>query len=281
LSTISQKQAEPQITMSPGKISPLAKVKGLVFDVFGTVVDWRPSVTEELNLRAYRKASSDLPRDLKARVQALSEDDWDKFAQEWRDSYGAFCHTFDPDRDAWKDVDQHHRDSLVGLLEKWNLSGLFSESELDSLSLVWHRLQPWDDSSKGLEKLGKTYLTSTLSNGNLSLLRDLDDFGRLGFKKILSAETFRAYKPNPAVYLGAAREMGFEPEEIALVAAHLEDLAAAKSCGLRTIYIERQREEEWSKDEDKYKQAKDWVDIWVTEEEDGILAVAQKLSEVA
>ncbi|KAH6899824.1 HAD-like domain-containing protein [Thelonectria olida] len=267
--------------MPPGKISSFAKVKALAFDVFGTVVDWRTSVVEEITLRAHRKASSDLPDHLKARVQSMSEEDWDKFAQEWRNSYGVFCHTFDPDRDAWKDVDQHHRDSLVELLEKWNLSGLFTETEIDSLSLVWHRLQPWDDSSRGLEKLGKTYVTSTLSNGNLSLLHDLDDFGSLGFKKFLSAETFKAYKPNPAVYLGAARNLGVEPEEMALVAAHLGDLEAAKSCGFRTIYIERLREEDWSKNEDKYKQAKGWVDIWVTEEEDGILSVAQKLSEVA
>lgn len=267
--------------MSPGKISPLAKVKALLFDVFGTTVDWRAAVTEELTLRAFRKVSSNLPDGLKSRLQALTEDDWEKFAEEWQTSYGDFCHTFNPETDPWKTVDQHHHDSLVSLLESWNLTGLFNATELQSLSLVWHRLPPWKDSSDGLKNLGQTYITSTLSNGNTSLLRDLDDFGSLGFRKFFSAENFRAYKPNPAVYLGAARELGLDPEEVALVAAHLNDLEAAKACGLRTIYIERPREEEWGKDDERYQGAKEWVDIWIDEEEDGFVTLAHKLKEVA
>lgn len=271
--------------MSPGKVSPFSKVKALAFDVFGTVVDWRSSVTEEINLRAFRKARSedgDLPENLRMRVQSLTEDDWARFAQEWRTSYGVFCHGFDPARDAWKDVDQHHRDSLVGLLTAWDLTGLFSESEIDSLSLVWHRLRPWPDSADGLAALGQRYVTTTLSNGNLSLLRDLDDFGSLGFQKFLSAETFRAYKPNAAVYEGAATELGVEPDEVALVAAHLGDLEAARACGFRTVYVEREREEDWERDGEKVERAKGWVDVWVREDEGGIGGVAEKLlSEVA
>ncbi|KAI5462364.1 HAD-like domain-containing protein [Mariannaea sp. PMI_226] len=269
--------------MSPAKISPFAKVKLLTFDVFGTVVDWRSSVTEELVLRAHRKASTDLPEELKTRLHALTEEDWGRFSQEWRDSYGVFCRTFDPDKHAWKDVDEHHRDSLNNLLQAWGLGGIFNETEIESLSLVWHRLRPWEDSSEGLKKLGKTYVTSTLSNGNLSLLHDLNDFGELGFQEFISAETFKAYKPNPVVYQGAARKLGVQPEETALVAAHLGDLEAAKACGYRTVYVERPQEEgrKWAKDTENYQQAKDWVDLWVSEDEDGFRALARKLEEVA
>lgn len=264
--------------MSPGTVSPLANIKALTFDVFGTVVDWRSSVTEELYLRAFRKQSSDLPPNLKARLEALTEEDWGRFAQEWRNTYSAFTRSYDPEKDNWKTVDEHHHDSLKELLQSWDLSGLYTEAELESLSLVWHRLTPWPDAAAGLEELGKTLTTSTLSNGNVSLLRDLDDFGSLGFQRILCAETFRAYKPKPAVYLGAARELGCEPAEVAMVAAHLSDLAAARSCGLRTIYVERLREEDWSPDDERYQRARDWVDLWITDkDDDGFVTLAQRL----
>ncbi|KAK2681117.1 HAD hydrolase, subfamily IA [Fusarium oxysporum f. sp. vasinfectum] len=250
--------------MSPGAVSPLSKVKALTFDVFGTVVNWRSSVTDELTLRAYRKTSSGLNQDVKARVQKLTEEDWGRFAQEWRNSYG-----------------EHHHDSLVELLKAWDLADLYSPTEIESLSLVWHRLTPWDDSSDGIHELGKTYKTSTLSNGNVSLLRDLNDFGNLGFQVLLSGEKFGAYKPNPVVYTGAARELGLEPHEVSMVAAHLNDLEAARACGLRTIYVERPQEEAWDKEDERYQKAKEWVDIWITEDDQGFLALAQRLEELA
>lgn len=118
-----------------------------------------------------------------------------------------------------------------------------------------------------------------MSNGNLALLRDLDDFGSLGFHKLLSAEMFGAYKPNPAVYVGAAREPGLEPCQVAMVAAHLSDLQAARACGLRTIYVERPREEAWDKDGDDYRQARDWVDVWIPEHHDGLVSLARQLQQ--
>ncbi|KAK5992409.1 hypothetical protein PT974_05813 [Cladobotryum mycophilum] len=264
----------------PSASSPLANVEALAFDIFGTVVDWRSSVTDELTLRGFRKSSAEIPRDLRERLDSMTEGDWARFAQEWRSSYHYLCHSFDPSRDAWKTIDQHHCESLVELLGNWDLAGLFSDSEITSLSLVWHRLNPWPDSPLGIEKLGETYVTATLSNGNGNLLRDLNDFGALGFQKLLSAEMFEAYKPSPIVYNGAVRRLGLEPGKVAMVAAHLGDLHAARECGLRTIYVERPGEESWSKDDDKYKEARDWVDLWVSEEEDGLLTVVKKLSEL-
>lgn len=279
--------------MSPGTLAPLAQVKALAFDVFGTVVDWRTSVVDELSLRAHRKllASSDpghehsLPPDVASRLAAAAADDstWPGFAQAWRDSYSAFTASFDPSRDAWKSIDSHHRDSLVALLHDWGLDGLYSDAEIDSLSLVWHRLNPWPDSSDGLRALGSggKLVTATLSNGNIALLRDLDDFGSLGFRKLLSAEMFRAYKPNPATYLGAAEKLGLEPSQVAMVAAHLGDLKAARACGLRTIYIERPQEEAWDKNGDEYRRAREWVDLWIPEQNDGLLSLARRLQALA
>lgn len=266
----------------PSAVSPLTNVKGLLFDIFGTTVDWRASVTDEISLRVFRKLGSEnvLPSALKTRLEGLTQADWDRFTQEWHNAYTAFTRSFNPETDTWKSIDQHQYESLVELVKKWDLDGLFTETELESLSLVWHRLSPWPDSPDGLVELSRKYTTGTLSNGNTSLLRDLNDFGGLTFHQVFSAETFKAYKPNPATYLGAVQALGLQPEEVALVAAHLGDLHAAKGCGLRTIYVERSKEEAWGPEEERYKEARGWADLWVTEEEDGFLTVAKKLAQL-
>jgi 2-haloacid dehalogenase len=111
----------------------------------------------------------------------------------------------------------------------------------------------------------------------MSLLSDLRDFSTIPFTTILSAEMFNSYKPSPKVYLGAVEKLGLQPSQCAMVAAHLNDLEAAKQHGLQTIYVERPQEEDW--DEAKVEQVKKdgWVDLWVTGEEKGFIAVAQKL----
>ncbi|OAA42184.1 haloacid dehalogenase, type II [Metarhizium rileyi] len=268
--------------MTPATISPLSSIKALTFDVFGTTVDWRSSVTEELTLRAHRKHSSNLPPDLKDRLGRLTEDDWGRFAQAWRDTYIRFVQSFNPERDTWKTIDEHHRDSLVELLESWGLKDLYTDTEIESLSLAWHRLAPWPDTVDGLAKLRDSgqLVLATLSNGNAALMADLDDFGALGFHELFCAETFRAYKPRPETYLGAVAGMGLEPGQVAMVACHMGDLKGAKACGLRTIYVERPREEAWDKQGADFKAAREWVDVWIGEEDGGFVALAERLLEM-
>lgn len=218
----------------------LRNIKALTFDVFGTVVDWRSSVQEELARRAKEKIASPtfgaLPEPSRARLEAMTDADWAAFAQEWRTTYHVFTQGFVPGKSAWKDIDTHHYDALHELLRKWGLTGVYTDAEARELSLVWHRLRPWEDSAAGVRRLGTRLVTSTLSNGNQSLLQDLNEFGGLGFRRIISTADFGAYKPHPSTYLGAAGALGFRPEEVAMVAAHLGDLAAARANGLRTIY---------------------------------------------
>ncbi|KAK8044299.1 hypothetical protein PG993_004323 [Apiospora rasikravindrae] len=236
--------------------TPLPGVQALLFDVFGTVVDWRSTVS---------------------RLAELTDADWAKFAQQWRTSYGKFTKGFVPGETAWKDIDAHHYDSLLELLEHWGLTGVYRDEELRSLSLVWHRLQPWADTVQGLALLGTRYTTSTLSNGNRELLRDLNEHGRLGFHRLISAADFKAYKPNPKTYLGAVEALGRKPGECAMVAAHLNDLQAARSCGLRTVYVERHREEDWASQPELIEEARSWVDVWVSADQDGFVEAARRL----
>lgn len=262
--------------------SDLSEIRGLTFDVFGTVVDWRSSIVNALTQAAERKLASaefsSLAEPLQTRLRAVTDGkEWPTFAQEWRWSYGRFTRGFVPGQTAWKDIDTHHRDSLVELLQQYGLSGVFSAGEIEELSKAWHFLTPWPDSAKGLHALGEKVVTATLSNGNRSLLNDLNESGGLGFRKIISAEDFKAYKPNEQVYLGAVKMLGLQPGQVAMVAAHLNDLKAARGCGLRTVYVERKREEDWQVGSPEYDDAKTWVDVWIKEDEEGFLEVARRL----
>lgn len=210
-------------------------------------------------------------------MSKLTDQDWAQFAQEWRNSYKKFTKSFVPGETEWRDIDTHHHLALIDLLKQWKLEEMYTEDEVKELSLIWHYLDPWPDSSAGLHKLNTKFITSTLSNGNQSLLKDLNDHGNLGFKKLQSSGDFKAYKPHRTVYLGAANAMGVEPTDVAMVAAHLSDLQAARGLGFKTIYVERKDEEDWKPHQEEYKDAKTWVDMWIKEEENGFVEVARRL----
>ncbi|KAH6845032.1 HAD-like domain-containing protein [Chaetomium sp. MPI-CAGE-AT-0009] len=268
--------------MSP--IHPLAPtIKALTFDIFGTAVDWRTSITAALTTAATNKLRSPtfptLPKTTQSRLQSLTPQDWSAFAQHWRDAYSAFTRGFEPGTTPWKDVDTAHRESLSSLLDGWGLAGVYDAEELDGLGRSWHFLAPWPDVVEGMRRLNGPggFATASLSNGNTALLEDLNAHAQLGLGRLVSAEDFKAYKPSGEVYLGACRMLGLEPSQVAMVAAHLKDLAAARGYGMRTVYVERPGEEEWKADEERYVQAKEWVDVWVAEGEGGFKEVAKRL----
>jgi 2-haloacid dehalogenase len=126
-------------------------------------------------------------------------------------------------------------------LEDFALTTLF-ESEKQHLNLVWHRLNPWPDAVQGLTQLKSKFTIVTLSNGNLGLLTNMAKHAGLPWDCILSAEVFKAYKPDPSTYLGVAGVFDVAPHQVMLVAAHHDDLDAARRCGLQTAYIERRLE---------------------------------------
>lgn len=141
--------------------------------------------------------SAGLSPEVRKRLSELTDGDWARFAQEWRNSYKKFTRGFKPGETEWRDIDTHHHLSLIDLLKQWNLEGMYTEHEVEDLSRIWHFLDPWADSSSGLHKLGTKFITSTLSNGNQELLKDLNEHGNLGFQKLQSSGDFKAYKPHP------------------------------------------------------------------------------------
>lgn len=196
-----------------------ADVRVLAFDIFGTVVDWHGSIVREMQAHHPHV-------------------DADAFATAWRAGYQPAMQRVRSGEMGWTRLDELHRLILDTLLPRFGLEHL-NEVERRHLNRVWHRLDPWPDSVAGLQQLKRRYTITPLSNGNIGLLTDMAKRAGLPWDCVLSAEVFHAYKPDPAAYLGVARIFDLAPEQVMLVAAHHDDLAAARECGLRTAYIER------------------------------------------
>jgi 2-haloacid dehalogenase len=208
-------------------MSDLAGVKALVFDVFGTVVDWRSSLIADLSRWSESRG-----------IDA----DWTALVDGWR---GLYAGSMDevrrhPER-GYVILDVLHRRSLETLVAQLGIAGLTDE-DLDHLTKGWHRLTPWPDSVAGLTRLKAKFIIAPLSNGNVALLTNMAKFAGLPWDLVLSAELFAHYKPDPDVYLGAARLLGLAPGEVMMVAAHNNDLAAAQRLGLATAFVARPTE---------------------------------------
>ena len=193
-------------------------VRALVFDVFGTLVDWRSGVAE-----AFRECG--LPGDA------------EELADAWRGRYRPILAEVNDGARPWGNFDELHRVTLDDLLSERGVD--LPDEERRRLVGAWHRLDPWPDVQMGLDALRRERVTATLSNGHLALLVDLARHGDLRFDCLLAAELAHAYKPAPEVYRTAARLLGVQPGELMLVAAHSWDLEGARGAGLRTAFIDR------------------------------------------
>ena len=207
-------------------VTPSISVKALVFDTFGTVVDWRSSVAGEVAALAKKKQVTLDP---------------DKFADAWRAGYGPSMNRVRSGELPWTKLDALHRMTLDKILVDFKFAGL-SEEEKEALNRAWHRLTPWPDAVAGLTRLKKKYIIAPLSNGNISLMTDLAKFAGLPWDVILGAELARHYKPDREVYQSAADILDLKPADVMMVAAHLGDLRAAKQVGLRTAFVTRPKE---------------------------------------
>jgi 2-haloacid dehalogenase len=202
-------------------------VKAMVFDTFGTVVDWRGSIIAEGE--SYWKPQKGM------------DIDWPAFADAWRGKYGPSMNRVRSGELPWTKLDDLHRMALDQNLAEFNVTHL-SEADKQQLNFVWHRLSAWPDAPAGLTRLKSRYVIAPLSNGNLSLLTEMAKFAGLPWDCILGADLFQHYKPDPETYLGAAAILGLQPWQVMMTAAHTNDLEAARKLGLRTAYVHRPHE---------------------------------------
>ena len=197
-------------------------IKVLAFDVFGTVVDWHGSIAREVDRLNLGVSGNE-------------------FALAWRTGYKPAMQRVMSGELGWTLLDDLHRLILNEILVQFGVKTL-TEQQKRHLNKVWHRLDAWPDSVEGLIRLKSRYTICTLSNGNLGLLANMAKNAGLPWDCILSAEVFKKYKPDTETYLGVANVFDLTPEKVMVVAAHHDDLAAARSCGLETAYIERPKE---------------------------------------
>tara|TARA_R110000824_G_scaffold118960_19_gene272634 strand:+ start:52555 stop:53268 length:714 start_codon:yes stop_codon:yes gene_type:complete len=200
--------------------------RAIVFDVFGSVVDWRTSLIEDLTAFGAQRS-----------INA----DWVKLVDDWRGEYVPSMRRVAKGELPWMALDDLHRASLDKLVAEQGIKGL-SEADLIHINLGWHRLKPWPDSVAGLTRLKQRYIISPLSNGNVSLLVNMAKSAGLPWDLVLGSDVFGHFKPAPETYLGAARLLDLEPGEVMMAAAHNADLKAAKALGLMTAFFVRPTE---------------------------------------
>ena len=195
----------------------------IVFDTFGSVVDWRTSLITELTaFGAGRKI----------------EADWTGLVDAWRAAYHPSMMRVRKGELPWTRLDDLHRASLDKLVADRGIKGL-TEADLVHMNLGWHRLHPWPDSIPGLTRLKTRFIIGPLSNGNVSLLLNMAKHASIPWDMIFGSDLFQHFKPDPETYLGVAKLLGLEPGQVMLGAAHNNDLLAAQSCGLMTAFFPR------------------------------------------
>ncbi|HQT64097.1 MAG: haloacid dehalogenase, type II [Acidocella sp. 20-57-95] len=217
-----------------------SKAKAVLFDVFGTLVDWRGSVSAGL-------AAFGAARNISA--------DWLGITDAWRGAYKPAMDSVRRGEIAWTNLDELHRGALATLLPKFGVTGV-ADADLDILVKLWHQLTPWPDSVAGLTALKQRVVIGSLSNGHVALQVALAKHTGFPWDMIFASDIFGHYKPDPEVYLGACKFLGFAPGEVMLAASHNEDLAAARKLGMQAGFISRPQE--FGAPDERAKPAQDW-----------------------
>jgi 2-haloacid dehalogenase len=213
-------RARAQITPTGG---PLPEVKALVFDTFGTVVDWRNGVARETE------------RILKPMGYNL---DWLEFASAWRREYAPSMEEVRAGRRPFVKLDILHRENLERVLPSFKV-GKLDESTLAELNLAWHKLDAWPDVGPAFARLHKRFLLAPCSNGNIALMADVARRNNIPWDAILGSEIAQGFKPQPKVYLMTCEAFNLKPEQVMMCAAHSGDLSSAQKLGMRTGHIGR------------------------------------------
>ncbi|MBA3658394.1 MAG: haloacid dehalogenase type II [Gemmatimonadales bacterium] len=195
----------------------------LAFDIFGTVVDWRSGIIHQGARLGRRRAI---------------EADWGAVADAWRGRYVPTMRRVNAGELPWGNLDRLHRLMLDEIAPTVGLD-MLDEADRTELVHAWHRLPPWPDAVEGLHRLRRRFDIVTLSNGGIALLTHMAKTAALPWDAILSAELVRRYKPERAVYDLVPELFGVPHARVLMVAAHLDDLRAARAAGLMTAYVHR------------------------------------------
>ena len=203
-------------------------IKALLFDTFGTTVDWLSSMTAH-GQRLGAETSIDA--------------DWEGLAREWRAHYQPAIKPVREGKRPWTGFDELHREELDRIVKQF-VAGQLTSADRDRLTAGWHHLKPWPEVPGALHRLKKHFIIAPLSNGTTRQLVDLARFANLPWDVVFGADLFHTYKPAPEMYTGTVGYLDFKHEEILMVAAHNQDLQAAQKQGLRTCFVHRPTEDQ-------------------------------------
>ena len=201
----------------------MSEVRSLLFDTFGTLVDWRSGLIAQLERWGA--------------AQGIAAD-WPGLVLAWRGEYVPALAKVRTGQREWANLDELQAETMRELSPQFGLPTL-SDETLDHLARMWHELPGWPDTAEGMARLRTKYLVAPLSNGHVALLMRLARVAGITFDAVFGADVFRRYKPDPQTYLGAVSLLGCAPDEVLFVASHPSDLAAAAACGLRTCFVSR------------------------------------------
>jgi 2-haloacid dehalogenase len=201
----------------------MSEVRALLFDTFGTLVDWRTGLITQLEQWG---AANNITAD------------WPGLALAWRRDHVPALAKVRTGQREWANYDELQSETMRQLAPQFGLPTL-SDGTLDHLATMWHHLPAWPDTVEGMARLRTKYLVAPLSNGHVALVMSLARGAGITFDTVFGADVFRQYKPDPKTYLGATSLLGCTPDEVLFVASHPSDLESAAGCGLRTCYVRR------------------------------------------
>ena len=199
----------------------------MIFDVFGTLVDYRTSVAREVG-HAFERCGQD--------VDSLA------FVDAWRAAYDPSMEPVRSGRRPYVPLDELHYENLCSVLRRFGLTGILSRDRKNELSRAWERLEPWPDAVAGLDRLKAGTLIAPCSNGSVGLMVRLARHAGFSWDCILGADVAKTYKPDPRVYLASCEALRLPPGRVMMVAAHNQDLEAAAAAGLQTGFFSRPTE---------------------------------------
>ncbi|GBC00465.1 hypothetical protein RclHR1_03870005 [Rhizophagus clarus] len=226
----------------------MVEVKAFLYDVFGTIVDWRTTLTQELSSFATLTST-------RISNQTLLNKDWHSFTQKWRNGYKLYINSSNSRNAPFLTVDSLNEQILENLITEFDIVHLWSDEELENLVNLWHNLDPYKDTKPGITRLGVKYVNAILSNANVKLLVDLKRSADLNcFDYMFSAEFWKCYLPNSKVYLDCCEMLNLRPEQVAIVSHAKNDLKNAKKLGLKTVLLQRDDYE----DEDEVEEIIDY-----------------------
>jgi 2-haloacid dehalogenase len=226
----------------------MTEVKAFLHEVFGTTIDWKATLTQELSSFATLTST-------RCSNQTLLNKDWHLFTRKWRNGYKSYLESTHSGKTPFITIDSLNHQLLEKLILEFDIVHLWSDEEVENLSNLWHQLDPYKDTVPGVTRLSDKYVNALLSNANVKLLVDLKRHAKLNcFDYMFSAEIWKCYMPNPKLYLGSCEMLDLDPEQVAVVSSSKYILKHVKKLGLKTVYIQREDDNGEKEEEPVYEE---------------------------